>query len=288
MSSILSRGFLLGRAVFKSIDDAVLKSPGTLSLPDNDYWLQGHKVEAVKLDRFHRLVHWPQAHSPFLHPCYPQILAFPLHLQLLTQTDFPFKLLGLVHISNEIQQVRAISRDEKLDIRAYVANIAGHRLGLTFELVTEVWIEQQRVWCAKGTNLFRCENTGNEKAGTLNVEPAQGDGEIAESWQLDSSLGRLYAKVSGDYNPIHLYPISAKLLGFKRHIAHGMCSKSRCLSALATSGTEAFNTVVKFQKPIFLPSKVNFLHHQGPDSTNFSLKANEGGESHLSGTWITL
>ena len=49
---------------------------------------------------------------------------------------------------------------------------------------------------------------------------------------LAKDLGRRYAAISGDYNPIHLGALSAKLFGFKQAIAHGMWSKARCLAAL--------------------------------------------------------
>ena len=39
-------------------------------------------------------------------------------------------------------------------------------------------------------------------------------------WRLSGDLGRRYAAVSGDHNPIHLYPLTAKALGFPRQIAH--------------------------------------------------------------------
>ena len=52
------------------------------------------------------------------------------------------------------------------------------------------------------------------------------------AWRLPGDLGRRYAAVSGDHNPIHLYPLTAKAFGFPRQIAHGMWSKARCLAAL--------------------------------------------------------
>ena len=51
-------------------------------------------------------------------------------------------------------------------------------------------------------------------------------------WRLPGDLGRRYAAVSGDRNPIHLYPLTAKALGFPRQIAHGMWSLARCVAAL--------------------------------------------------------
>src|SRR3546814_15954009 len=42
-----------------------------------------------------------------------------------------------------------------------------------------------------------------------------------------ADTGRRYAKVGKDFNPIHLTPFTARLFGFKRHIAHGMRSEER-------------------------------------------------------------
>ena len=51
-------------------------------------------------------------------------------------------------------------------------------------------------------------------------------------WRLPADLGRRYAAVSGDHNPIHLYPLTAKAFGFPRQIAHGMWTKARCVAAM--------------------------------------------------------
>jgi hypothetical protein len=51
-------------------------------------------------------------------------------------------------------------------------------------------------------------------------------------WRLAGNLGRRYGAVSGDRNPIHLYPVTAKAFGFPTNIAHGMWTKARSLAAL--------------------------------------------------------
>ena len=71
-------------------------------------------------------------------------------------------------------------------------------------------------------------------------------------------LGREYAAVSGDHNPIHLYPLTAKAFGFPRQIAHGMWTKARCVAALENRLPDAVRVEVEFKKPIFLPGTVTF------------------------------
>ena len=50
--------------------------------------------------------------------------------------------------------------------------------------------------------------------------------------RVPDDIGRRYAAVSGDRNPIHLAGFAAKAFGFKSAIAHGMWVKARTLAAL--------------------------------------------------------
>ena len=59
--------------------------------------------------------------------------------------------------------------------------------------------------------------------------------------------------MSGDHNPIHLYPITAKALGFPRQIAHGMWTMARCVAALENRLPDAVRVDVAFKKPVLLP-----------------------------------
>ena len=61
------------------------------------------------------------------------------------------------------------------------------------------------------------------------------DGAFVARWHLPDDLGRRYASVSGDRNPIHMHALTAKAFGFPRAIAHGMWTKARCLAALEPS-----------------------------------------------------
>ena len=69
-------------------------------------------------------------------------------------------------------------------------------------------------------------------------------------------MGRRYAPIAQDRNPIHLYPWSARLFGFKRPIMHGMWTLGRALAEAAPSTREASvgELQVRFKRPIALPS----------------------------------
>jgi acyl dehydratase len=73
-------------------------------------------------------------------------------------------------------------------------------------------------------------------------------------WAFDAGAGRRYAAVSGDANPIHLHPLTARALGFPRAIAHGMLTAARALAAVGARRGEAYDWDVEFASPVLLPS----------------------------------
>jgi acyl dehydratase len=107
---------------------------------------------------------------------------------------------------------------------------------------------------------------------------------LGSHWHLRADLGRRYAAVSGDRNPIHLSAPTAKLLGFQRAIAHGMWTKARCLAALEGRLPEAFTVDVAFRRPILLPGRVAFASSAGDGAIRFAVRDPAGAHTHLEGT----
>jgi acyl dehydratase len=75
-------------------------------------------------------------------------------------------------------------------------------------------------------------------------------------WQLGVDTGRAYAAVSGDFNPIHLSVLTAKALGQRRSLAHGMYLASRALADVGAVRGDSFTWEVAFEAPVFLPARV--------------------------------
>ena len=98
-----------------------------------------------------------------------------------------------------------------------------HPKGRQFTLVTEARVGGELVWEDFSTNLRRGKGSGDEKKRAAREEPPP----PSADWTLDGGLGRRYAAVSGDRNPIHMHDLSAKLFGFPRAIVHGMWTKAR-------------------------------------------------------------
>ena len=47
---------------------------------------------------------------------YPHMLAFPLHMAIMTDAAFPFPAIGTVHLENSITQHRPVTVGERLEV----------------------------------------------------------------------------------------------------------------------------------------------------------------------------
>src|SRR3954466_15538083 len=60
---------------------------------------------------------------------YPHLLAFGLHLQIMTDGSFPFPAVGTVHLENSITQHRPIAVTEALQVTARPEHLRAHPKG---------------------------------------------------------------------------------------------------------------------------------------------------------------
>jgi len=229
-----------------------------------------------------------------LPPTYPHVLAFPLHMAVMADGSFPFGAVGLVHVENRIVQHRPIGPGEELKLVVRPTALQPHRSGRTFSLVTEAWIADEKAWESTSTMLRRGASQSAVEVSTATRPKAQPHGDDSSEpddglsasarWKLGGDLGRRYAAVSGDRNPIHMHSLTAKPLGFPSAIAHGMWTKARCLAALEGRLPDAFAVEIRFRKPIRLPGKVEFLSDAGNEEIHFAVRDAKRHTPHLDGT----
>lgn len=212
---------------------------------------------------------------------YPHMHAHPLFMTLLLDSRFPFPAIGLVHVGNRITQYRPIQEREQLDVECRFGELHKRDAGYEFSILTSVTTGGELVWESESTMIYRTGGGGGDKK----KKPAeQTPATDVVEWKVPDNIGRRYGAVSGDRNPIHLYPLTAKLLGFKRQIAHGMWSKARCLAELESQLPKAAFTVdVQFKLPMFIPATVKFEQKTVPTGIAFRLLANDGIKPHLTG-----
>jgi acyl dehydratase len=215
-----------------------------------------------------------------LPPTYPHILAFPLHMAVMTDPAFPFGVVGLVHVENQITQHRPIALGEELAIRVHATKLRPHPKGRAVTLVTEVRTSDgELVWEELSTNLRIGEGNGAKTPRDDRPAPP-----VEAAWSVPGDIGRRYAAVSGDRNPIHLHPLTAKAFGFPRAIAHGMWTKARVLGALGSRVPDAFRVDVRFARPLLLPAPVELATAaEGEAAIRFAVRSARDETVHLTG-----
>jgi acyl dehydratase len=227
---------------------------------------------------------------------FPHVLAFPLHMAVMTSPQFPFPAIGTVHIANTITSYRPVAVGETLQIDVRASTLRPHPKGAAVDFLASARIDDEPVWESTSTYLRRGKGAV-VATGSTDCAGASADGSTdpvvstrsAEvvpgrvTWRLAGDVGRRYAAVSGDHNPIHLYPLTAKALGFPRQIAHGMWSLARCVAALENRLPPAVTVEAEFKKPILLPGAVAFGQDPVGDGIAFALTSPRNGAPHVVG-----
>ncbi|HEY3716962.1 MAG TPA: MaoC/PaaZ C-terminal domain-containing protein [Jatrophihabitantaceae bacterium] len=213
-------------------------------------------------------------------PTYLHVLAFPLAVSLMVDRAFPFSLAGLVHLANVIEQRRPVRVDEVVSLRVHAADLRPHDAGRTVDLLATATVGDEIVWRSRSTYLKRGKPNGARPPRTTSTPP----GGPAALIRVPGDIGRRYAAVSGDRNPIHLHPLTARAFGFPRAIAHGMWVKARTLAAIEARLPEAFSVDVTFKTPVLLPSTLSLVAARDNQAWVLDVRNAKSGKPHMTGS----
>lgn len=283
MSQLLRREITSLPGTLSLYRRALLRKPAAgRSLPAIEVHMRNQRPDPARVEAFNKVCSFVTSRE--LAPIYPHVMAFPLHMELMVDEGFPFPLLGLVHISNSITRHRALRIDELLDIRCRFGELEAHDKGTAFSIVTEAHAGGKKVWESTSTMLHRHPVDGGAERKGETAGDEDLSGATRETWRIAGDTGRQYGRASGDMNPIHLWPLTAKAFGFKRHIVHGMWTKSHAVASLMPQiGNRPFTVAVGFKLPIFLPASVTFLQRATPGGIRFDVRDRDGVKPHLKG-----
>ena len=209
---------------------------------------------------------------------YPHVMAGSMHMNMLSHKAFPIRLLGSVHLKNRITQIKAIADDAVMDISSEIGAYRLVEKGVEFDFATDVYVNGEKVWEEIST-YFQAgrfggkENPSSEKSFELE---SLNNPQDCGSWHVPNNRGKKYAKITGDYNPIHMSPLAAKLFGFKRDIAHGFGVLAEAIeysSSIEQAGglEKAIQVDVVFKGPVFLDSDVTLKQNKEQDANRFDV-----------------
>lgn len=220
------------------------------------------------------------------------IAGFPAAVDLMAQPDFPLPLLGLVHLRNRVRHHRPVPAGVPLTVAASATDLAPHPSGTTLDLVVtvhgpgsgEAGAEPDLLWEGVSTYLGRGIRLEGRPQPERGDRPAFAVPDLTARWRLPASTGRDYAALSGDYNPIHLNPLTARALGQKGMIAHGMYLAGRMLAGREPAGAgHAWS--IEFATPVPLPGTVSLnVSHPDPRTTTVTAWNARSRKPHFTGT----
>jgi acyl dehydratase len=233
---------------------------GRPALPPVEHVVEGVTVDPSRHEAFCRVVGAPLREGPGgteVFSGHLHALAFPVAMSVLTRPDFPLPLLRMVHLANEVEHLAPVAVGEDLTVTAHAERLRPHRAGAQLDVVVRLYREDGRpVWTGRSTYLakgVRVPGAPGEPPRPRFVPPAP-----TGRWSLPAGTGRDYAAVSGDWNPIHLSGPSARALGMRGAVAHGMYSASRALAQVRVPAGTPFRWTAEFAAPVLLPGVVAF------------------------------
>jgi hypothetical protein len=265
------------------------------ALPAESHEVRGVSVDVGNLTAYQHLI--GETASDVLPAGFIHALAFPLAMSVMNRDDFPLPLLGMIHLRNSVEQRSPVLFTDALDITAHVENLRGHRAGTQVDVVTEIRRAGLTDTCWRGVSTYLAKGAllpGIDKPSPAPVRADFKAPDPTAQWQLGVDTGRAYAAVSGDFNPIHLSVLSAKALGMRRSIAHGMYLASRALADVGAVRGDSFTWDVDFEAPVFLPCRValDISTAQGTsgawERSDFTAWNPRSGRRHFSGSVAVL
>ena len=223
----------------------------------------------------------------YLPVCYPHVLAGTMHMNMLAHKVFPIRLLGALHLKNRITQYRPIKPGEMVDIDAKIGDYRLTDRGVEFDFVTDVSVKGQLVWQEITIYFVRGKFGGKENPSETKSFELESltDASVIRQWHIPTTRGRAYAKICGDYNPIHMSPWAAKMFGFKRDIAHGFgvmaqaIDYSKALDDIADGA--AIQVDVVFKGPVFLGSDVTVRQNVEQDPDRYDLYCGDNSRPNI-------
>ena len=276
------------------------RSQGTIDprreadLPPIEVAAPGVRPDRDRIEKFRAVcaVRTPADRLPI---SYPECLFLGLMAEAVLCPAFPLSPFGLIHVRQGIEQYRPVRPDEVLDLLCRLAEVRQTDKGLEVDFSQEVRVAGELTWRGVMTILSRNAATRGRKERSTRADPAMeagaDDGFRSTPFVVPEDTGRRYAAASDDWNPHHLTWWTARTVGYKSPIAHGMWTLARTVAEIEGERPFGVPTWVDatFKRPIYLPGEVD-LRVRNDSATlaahpsfRFELRSPKDGAPHMLG-----
>jgi acyl dehydratase len=215
------------------------------------------RIDDASIARYRAALGFEGSHVPLT---WYYLLVQRAHLGAMLGTPLPFRLAGIIHVDNALAGGIQPGAGRPLDLQTSIAIGAAAANGAVHATLDTRAAQD-------GGTVFSCRSTylvvrGQRDGAPRTPAPAGQAMTPLAGWQLAASSGRAYAALSGDWNPIHLWPWSARLMGLKAPIIHGMHTLGRACAELERAGARPVTALDgRFRAPIPLGSAVALSAH---------------------------
>jgi len=223
-------------------------------------------------DKYLRLFDLPS--SDFLPISYPFILTMPMQIQLFAHPSILINPLGFLHVSNNMTLYKPIPKDEKMEAYCHIDLTRLVKKGLEITVKILINSNSEPIWECHSTYLkFSKKYRDEERNGKKQFSFESYDKYDEEHhWYVSRKDAFSYARVSGDYNLIHLSSIFARIAGLPKPIIHGMWSIGKCLHYLSIDSSNTLYFYHVFKGPIPLNSSCKLcIKNTQNDAKRFDL-----------------
>ncbi|HKK99225.1 MAG TPA: MaoC/PaaZ C-terminal domain-containing protein [Desulfotignum sp.] len=242
--------------------------------------------DSDRVDRYRRVCGFFQPPGDnTIPPSCLQTLFIGMLGRYITSDFFPINPMGLIQTGQSFASHHPVGVNDLLDLSCTLQEMTRTPKGIVTRFCLEIHRETTLVWQGISTYLTRDPGRVPAKKMPAPDQPLR----VQQTIHVPKNTGRKYARVSGDYNPHHLSAATARLIGFKQAIAHGMWSLARTLACLeeTISLTHPLTVDAAFKLPIYMPATLTLGYESvlgAHGQVKFELRDADKGLPHLKGT----
>ena len=260
-------------------------TPGPMTVRQAGLRLERGNVEA------YREVCGYSAQPGIVPVTYPEMHFTQLIAEAVLSSGFPFSPLGLIHVGQRVQSLAPLLPGDRVDATTELEELRETERGYELDFSMIVEKSGRRVWTGLATLLSRSPAKQSAKKSEPRADqsrPRPTSVEGAFEVVVPGNTGLRYARVSGDYNPHHLWWLTARPLGYRRPIAHGMWTFARVLSHVldGVDSEAALGATTVFKRPLLMPSRIRIEAPrlaERPSGVQVAAREASSGAPHLIG-----
>jgi hypothetical protein len=196
---------------------------------------RGARAVSRDIDEMCALAEQPR--SAFLPFLYFHVVGFRLHMALLTHPAFPVPIWRMLQVRNALVQHRRLRRSASIDFELRLAAVRIFEKGLEADVSMTVSESGELAW--ESVNTFYARGAFGTTSANREPSPAESPGPVIATWTTPAGGALRFARLTGDYNGLHLSDFYAKRLGFGRASLHAQRVLGVCLARLPALDCEA-------------------------------------------------